>query len=120
MKFLIEDCNQHAPTFSALDIGYCQTYPEQLNVAAYANGVLNVLLGCGPSKNARNAVKVDNHIELTMYAILRFKVVQCTMIVQQSAHFEIKDMHIAEDLQPEVGHLCIQGLSLKPLDGGVI
>lgn len=100
-------------TCLANDIGYEQIYAEQIRVKAELGDILIVLSGSGNSPNVVNALEAGNAIGMKTFAILGYSGGRCKEIAQNSIHFAIDDMQIAEDLQLIVGHICMQWLYQK-------
>ena len=103
--------NQGIITCLANDTGYENIFKHQLKVKAQQNDLLIVLSGSGNSTNIVNAILEANIIGLKTYAITAFNGGKCKSIADQTIHFPINDMQIAEDTQLIVGHLCMQWLN---------
>ena len=98
-------------TCLANDTGYENIYSKQLEVKANKNDVLIVLSGSGNSQNVINAIKIAKEKEMISFAILAYDGGICKSMAQNTIHFKINDMQIAEDTQLIVGHLCMQWLN---------
>jgi D-sedoheptulose 7-phosphate isomerase len=102
--------NPSVVTCLANDIGYENIYSEQLRVKANRDDVLIVLSGSGNSLNVVNALEMGNGLGMKTFAVLGFSGGKCKELAQQSVHFAIDDMQIAEDLQLIVFHMVMQYL----------
>jgi D-sedoheptulose 7-phosphate isomerase len=98
-------------TCLANDVGYEHIYSEQIKVKGKPKDILIVLSGSGNSLNVVKALEVATSLEMKTFAILGFDGGQCKKIAQNSLHFKVADMQIAEDLQLIVGHICMQWLT---------
>jgi D-sedoheptulose 7-phosphate isomerase len=103
-------------TCLANDIGYDETYAEQIRIKANPGDVLIVLSGSGNSANVVRALEMGNTKGMKTFAILGFSGGRCKRIAHHAIHFEIDDMQIAEDLQLIVGHICMQWLYANPIN----
>ena len=92
------------------DVGFENTYSEQLAVSGRAGDVLIVLSGSGNSQNVINAIHTAQKRDMRTVAILGFDGGLCKQIVDLPIHFNIDDMQIAEDLQLTVGHMVMKWL----------
>ena len=103
-------------TCLANDVGYENIFSEQLAVSGRENDLLLVLSGSGNSKNILNAIRTSKAIGMKSYAILGYDGGLCKKEVEESIHFKINDMQIAEDCQLIVGHIVMQYLNTnKPI-----
>ena len=98
-------------TCLANDIGYENIYAHQLQVLAQKDDVLIVLSGSGNSQNVINALNEANNLLMKTVAITGFDGGKCKLLANESIHFEINDMQIAEDTQLILFHICMQWLS---------
>jgi len=98
-------------TCLANDIGYENIYAHQLKVLAKKDDVLIVLSGSGNSQNVINALNEANNLLMKTVAITGFDGGKCKLIADESIHFKINDMQIAEDTQLILFHICMQWLS---------
>ena len=98
-------------TCLANDIGYENIYAHQLQVLAKKDDVLIVLSGSGNSQNVINALNEANNLLMKTVAITGFDGGKCKLIADESIHFKINDMQIAEDTQLILFHICMQWLS---------
>ena len=103
--------NQSIITCLANDVGYENIFSTQLKVKANKNDILIVLSGSGNSQNVVNALKVGNLIKMKTFALLGFDGGKCLDLANNSIHFKVHDMQIAEDLQLIVMHMIMQKLS---------
>ena len=102
--------NSSILTCLANDINYESIFSQQLRVKAQAGDVLIALSGSGNSPNIVKAIETGNEMGLSTIAILGFDGGKCKSIAQQSIHFPVNDMQVAEDMQMVVGHLCMKWL----------
>ena len=100
-------------TCLANDTGYENIYSNQLANKANAGDLLIVLSGSGNSPNVVNALRTAKELKVKSYAIVAFTGGKCKDLADQTIHFPINDMQIAEDTQLIVGHLCMQWLNLN-------
>ena len=107
--------NSAVITCLANDIGYENIYSEQIKVKGNKGDILVTLSGSGNSINILKAIEMAKCLEMNTYAILGFSGGACMNLVENSIHFPINDMQIAEDMQLVVGHLCMQILSTQEL-----
>ena len=98
-------------TCLANDTGYENIYTNQLTNKGNAGDLLIVLSGSGNSPNVVNALKTAKELKIKSYAIVAFTGGKCKNLADQTIHFPINDMQIAEDTQLVIGHLCMQWLS---------
>ena len=98
-------------TCLANDTGYENVYSHQLKVKANSGDLLIVLSGSGNSPNVVNALSTARELGMNSYAIVAFSGGRCKELADQSIHFPINDMQIAEDTQLIIGHLCMQWLN---------
>ena len=103
--------NQSIITCLANDEGYENIFSEQLKVKAKENDILIVLSGSGNSQNVVNALMVGNSIKMRTFALLGFDGGKCLALANNSVHFKVHDMQVAEDLQLIVMHMIMQKLS---------
>ena len=98
-------------TCLANDTGYENIFSHQLAVKADPGDVLLVLSGSGNSKNVVNAIQKSKDLNMKSHAIVAFDGGKCKQIAENTIHFHINDMQIAEDTQLIVGHICMQWLN---------
>jgi len=98
-------------TCLANDTGYDNIYAHQLEVKARPGDVLIVLSGSGNSSNVVRAIEAASRLGLRSYAIVAFSGGCCKDKADQTIHFQINDMQVAEDTQLIVGHICMQWLT---------
>ena len=98
-------------TCLANDTGYENIYAHQLQVKGRPGDLLIALSGSGNSPNIVKALEIASRQNMKTFAILGFSGGRCLELAQYPIHFEIDDMHIAEDTQLVVGHLCMQWLN---------
>ncbi len=98
-------------TCLANDTGYENIYAHQLGVKAHPGDLLIVLSGSGNSSNVVLALEKAKALEVRSYAIVAFNGGSCKEKADQTIHFQINDMQIAEDTQLVVGHICMQWLT---------
>ena len=91
-------------------------FSHQLEVKANAGDLLIALSGSGNSPNIVNALTTASHLKMSSYAIVAFDGGRCKELADQTIHFEIHDMQIAEDTQLIIGHLCMQWLKTHKPD----
>jgi D-sedoheptulose 7-phosphate isomerase len=103
--------NASVITCLANDIGYEWIFSQQIKVKGDPKDILIALSGSGNSPNVIRAIEMANDIGMHTFAILGYDGGECKKIAQNSIHFEVDDMQIAEDLQLIVGHICMQWLS---------
>jgi D-sedoheptulose 7-phosphate isomerase len=109
--------NPSVVTSLANDLGYDKVFAEQLRIKARPGDVLVVLSGSGNSPNVVQALEMGNARGMKTFAILGYSGGVCKSVAQQSIHFDVDDMQIAEDLQLVVGHICMQWLLANPVTG---
>ena len=97
-------------TCLANDVGYENIYSNQLEGKGNYGDILIVLSGSGNSPNIIKALNTGNALNMKTHAILAYNGGKCKSIAQNSIHFAINDMQIAEDCQLIVGHMCMQWL----------
>jgi D-sedoheptulose 7-phosphate isomerase len=97
-------------TCLANDVGYDYIYSEQLAVLANEGDILVALSGSGNSPNILKALHTAKEKKVKSYAILGFDGGKAKVLADQSIHFPIQDMQIAEDMQLVVGHMLMQWL----------
>tara|TARA_B100000886_G_scaffold283409_1_gene207702 strand:- start:8094 stop:9422 length:1329 start_codon:yes stop_codon:yes gene_type:complete len=103
-------------TCIANDINYEEIFSKQLKTKGNAGDLLIALSGSGNSKNILNAINTSKAIGMKSYAILGYDGGLCKKEVDESIHFKINDMQIAEDCQLIVGHIVMQYLNTnKPI-----
>ena len=98
-------------TCLANDTGYENIYSHQLKVKANPGDLLIVLSGSGNSSNVVNALTTARELGMRSSAIVAFSGGRCKELADQTIHFPINDMQIAEDTQLIIGHLCMQWLN---------
>ena len=111
----VEALSGNAAIMSCLanDTGYENIYSNQIKTKANKNDLLIVLSGSGNSPNVVNALLSAKKLGVKSYAIVAFSGGRCKEIANETIHFQINDMQIAEDTQLIVGHICMQILSSK-------
>jgi len=97
-------------TCLANDEGYDSIFALQLAVQARAGDVLIVFSGSGNSPNILKALTEAKRIGLTTYALLGYSGGAAKGLADNTIHFEIDDMQIAEDMQLITGHMLVQWL----------
>lgn len=102
--------NSAVMTCLANDVGYDHIYSEQLAVLGNPGDVLVVLSGSGNSPNILKVLECAKAREIKSYAILGFSGGKAKELANESIHFPIEDMQIAEDMQLVVGHMLMQWL----------
>jgi D-sedoheptulose 7-phosphate isomerase len=102
--------NSAVMTCLANDVGYDYIYSEQLAVLANEGDILVALSGSGNSPNILKALQTAKEKKVKSYAILGFDGGKAKVLADQSIHFPIQDMQIAEDMQLVVGHMLMQWL----------
>jgi D-sedoheptulose 7-phosphate isomerase len=100
-------------TCLANDTGYDNIYAEQIRVKGRPHDVLIALSGSGNSPNIVRALETANSLGMQTFAVLGYTGGRCKEVAQNSIHFAIDDMQIAEDLQLMVGHICMKFLKLQ-------
>ncbi len=111
LRMLALPSNPSIITCLANDIGYDNIYSHQLKVLGKKDDILIVLSGSGNSKNVVNALLQAKKLNIKSYSVLAFDGGKCKDISDNSIHFKISDMQIAEDTQLIVFHICMQWLS---------
>ena len=71
------------------------------------------LTGSGNSQNIIRVIEQAKAKEVKSYAVLGYSGGKCKELADESIHFEVDDMQIAEDLQLIVGHMLMQSLFSK-------
>lgn len=102
--------NQAVLTCLANDIGYDDIFSHQIAVLGEAGDLLIALSGSGNSPNIIKALHKAREIGLKSYAILGYSGGQALKLADQSIHFPIDDMQIAENCQQIVGHMVMRWL----------
>jgi len=97
-------------TCLANDEGYDSIFALQLAVQARPGDVLIVFSGSGNSPNILRALAEAKRIGLTTYALLGYSGGAAKRLADNTIHFEIDDMQIAEDMQLITGHMLVQWL----------
>jgi D-sedoheptulose 7-phosphate isomerase len=97
-------------TCLANDVGYEHIYSEQLAVQGELGDLLIALSGSGNSPNIVQVLKRAKSMGVKSYAILGYSGGRCKELADESIHFPINDMQIAEDMQLIVGHMLMQWL----------
>ena len=111
IKVLALPSNPSILTCLANDIGYDNVYSHQLKVLGNPGDLLIVLSGSGNSQNVIKAINEAKKLNIKSIAILGFDGGKCKEIANESIHFEINDMQIAEDTQLILFHICMQWIS---------
>jgi D-sedoheptulose 7-phosphate isomerase len=102
--------NSAVMTCLANDVGYDHIYSEQLAVLGNPGDVLVVLSGSGNSPNILKVLECAKARDIKSYAILGFSGGKAKVLANESIHFPVHDMQIAEDMQLVVGHMLMQWL----------
>jgi len=102
--------NSAVMTCLANDVGYDHIYSEQLAVLGNPGDVLVVLSGSGNSPNILKVLECAKARDIKSYAILGFSGGKAKELANESIHFPVEDMQIAEDMQLVVGHMLMQWL----------
>jgi D-sedoheptulose 7-phosphate isomerase len=102
--------NSAVMTCLANDVGYDHIYSEQLAVLGNPGDVLVVLSGSGNSPNILKVLECAKARDIKSYAILGFSGGKAKELANESIHFPVHDMQIAEDMQLVVGHMLMQWL----------
>jgi D-sedoheptulose 7-phosphate isomerase len=92
------------------DLGYEYIYSEQLAVLGQPSDLLIVLSGSGNSPNIVAALEQARKMGIQSCAIVGFSGGRCKTLADNTIHFPVFDMQIAEDLQLIVGHMIMQWL----------
>jgi len=111
LKMLALPSNPSILTCLANDIGYENVYAHQLKVLGNPGDLLIVLSGSGNSQNVIKAIYEAEKLDIKSIAILGFDGGECKKIANESIHFELNDMQIAEDTQLILFHICMQWIS---------
>ena len=111
LKMLALPSNPSILTCLANDIGYDNVYAHQLKVLGNPGDLLIVLSGSGNSPNVIKAIYEAKNLDIKSIAILGFDGGVCKKIANESIHFELNDMQIAEDTQLILFHICMQWIS---------
>jgi D-sedoheptulose 7-phosphate isomerase len=110
--------NSAVVTCLANDLAYAEIFARQLATLARAGDVLIVLSGSGNSPNVVRALEQARDLGLTSFAIVGYSGGRCRELANDSIHFAVDDMQVAEDLQMIVGHMVMQWLSRNRPDFG--
>ncbi|MEI8033259.1 MAG: SIS domain-containing protein [Chlorobiaceae bacterium] len=110
MKVLALSANPAVMTCLANDLGYEHVFSEQLAVQAVKDDLLIALSGSGNSANILCALEKAKDLGVKSYAILGYSGGRCLELADESIHFAVDDMQIAEDLQLIAGHMVMQWL----------
>ena len=108
--------NSAVLTCLANDLGYEDIFSEQIKVKGKPNDLLIVLSGSGNSKNVIKAIEIAKNKKMKTFAIVGFDGGKCKKIADNSIHFNINDMQVAEDFQLIVSHMCMQWLSNQKIN----
>jgi len=100
--------NTSVITCIANDIDYRDIFAKQLAAYGDAGDLLIALSGSGNSDNILRAIAQANAIGMTSVAIVGFDGGACKQSADQTIHFPIHEMQIAEDLQTVVGHMLMK------------
>ena len=111
LKIYALPSNPSIITCLANDIGYENIYSHQLKVLGNKNDILIVLSGSGNSTNIINALFQAKKLNIKSYAVVAFDGGKCKDTADNTIHFKISDMQIAEDSQLIIFHICMQWLS---------
>ena len=95
------------------DIGYENIFSQQVSVKAEPGDILIVLSGSGNSENVVRAIEVAKKKRVHTVAIVGYDGGRCLTSADTAIHFPINDMQISEELQLDVGHMCMQYLSFN-------
>ena len=107
--------NSAVLTCLANDLSYEDIFSEQIKVKGKSNDLLIVLSGSGNSKNVIKAIEIAKNKKMKTFAIVGFDGGTCKKIADNSIHFNINDMQVAEDFQLIVSHMCMQWLSKQKI-----
>lgn len=110
LRAIALSANPAVITCLANDVGYESIYAEQLAVQGNPGDLLVVLSGSGNSSNVIAALEQAKKMQITTCAILGYQGGKAKNLADQSIHFEVSDMQIAEDTQLIVGHMVMQYL----------
>jgi len=113
MRVTALSANSAVITCLANDLGYENIFSEQLAVQAQPGDILIALTGSGNSQNIIRVIEQAKAKEVKSYAVLGYSGGKCKELADESIHFEVDDMQIAEDLQLIVGHMLMQSLFSK-------
>ena len=108
--------NSAVLTCLANDLSYEDIFSEQIRVKGKSNDLLIVLSGSGNSKNVIKAIEIAKNKKMKTFAIVGFDGGICKKIADNSIHFDINDMQVAEDFQLIVSHMCMQWLSKQKIN----
>ena len=108
--------NSAVLTCLANDLSYEDIFSEQIKVKGKSNDLLIVLSGSGNSKNVIKAIEIAKNKKMKTFAIVGFDGGICKKIADNSIHFDINDMQVAEDFQLIVSHMCMQWLSKQKIN----
>ena len=110
IKALALSANTSVMTCLANDLGYEKMFSEQLAVQGEEGDVLILLSGSGNSPNILAAINQAKLMKIKSFAIVAYDGGQAKKIADNTIHFPISDMQIAEDMQIIVGHMLMQWL----------
>lgn len=108
--------NSAVLTCLANDLSYEDVFSEQVKVKGKSNDLLIVLSGSGNSKNVIKAIEIAKNKKMKTFAIVGFDGGTCKKIADNSIHFDINDMQVAEDFQLIVSHMCMRWLSNQKIN----
>ncbi len=98
-------------TCLANDDGYDSIFSNQLHTRARKDDILITLSGSGNSENIISALNAGKLIGMKSHSILAFSGGKAKSLSDNTIHFEVNDMQLAEDTQLIVGHMCMQWLN---------
>ena len=108
--------NSAVLTCLANDLSYEDVFSEQVKVKGKSNDLLIVLSGSGNSKNVIKAIEIAKNKKMKTFAIVGFDGGTCKKIADNSIHFDINDMQVAEDFQLIVSHMCMHWWSNQKIN----
>ena len=103
-------------TCLANDIGYDKIFSNQLLIKAVKDDLVLFLTGSGNSSNIVNGINASISLNLNVWTIVAFDGGKVKDICNNTIHFNVNDMQIAEDIQLIVGHMCMKWLNENKID----
>ena len=103
----------NAPVMTCLgnDTSYDQIFSCQLEALGSPDDVLIVLSGSGNSPNILHVLEKAKSLGIKTWAVLGFSGGKAKALADDTIHFPVDDMQLAEDFQMIVGHMLMKALS---------
>jgi D-sedoheptulose 7-phosphate isomerase len=103
----------NAPVMTCLgnDTSYDQIFSCQLEALGTPGDVLITLSGSGNSPNILHVLEKAKSLGIKTWAVLGFSGGKAKSLADDTIHFPVEDMQLAEDFQMIVGHMLMKALS---------